>query len=114
MLVDFGGGATIPFVPGPAKCPMSRRFQFSLKQVLAVIAILCATAWLIHECASTGPNYRPSEFSLAAGAVVLCGATIYLVGLRVAVLLYAGIMGVAFLVCFLIGLLGLVDLFFFF
>jgi hypothetical protein len=45
MLVDFGGGATIPFVPGPTELPpMSRRFQFSLRALLVLTTAVCV--WL--------------------------------------------------------------------
>ena len=90
---------------------MIRRFQFSLDKVLAATALVCAAAWLIRECVSTGPNHRPSQFSLAAGAWILFGAITYLLGVRAAVLLYAGFMGVAVLAALLIALRGLLELY---
>lgn len=87
------------------------RFQFSLQRVMALVALVSAAAWLIRESASTGPNYRPSQFSLAASVWVLFGATIYLLGLRATVLLYAGIMGVAIVGAILVGLWGILELY---
>jgi hypothetical protein len=90
---------------------MSRQFQFSLRQVLALTALVCGAAWAIHEIASTGPDHRPSQFSLAASAWVFGSAAIYLFGIRRCVLVYAGFMGVAFLGAFLTGLRALLDLY---
>ncbi|HVA44783.1 MAG TPA: hypothetical protein VNH11_00225 [Pirellulales bacterium] len=90
---------------------MPRRFQFRLRQVSAATALVCAAAWVIREIASTGPNYGPSQFSLVAGTWVFCAAAIYLVGFRVFVLVYAGIMGVAFLGAFLIGIWAILELY---
>jgi hypothetical protein len=71
MLADFGGGATIPFVPGPTEYPMSRRFQFSLGRMLL------ATAWLALGSAAVGAIWRTDlQFSprlIALVGLILAG-----------------------------------------